>query len=236
MTERRNDYDQPLGESLPAWTARALPPESPAIGRYCRLERIDPARHAADLYAAFAEAPDLRDWTYMFAGPFTDYEGYAAYLRGEAAKRDPFHHAIVDTASGKAIGSAAYSRIDPAHGVIEVGAVTYSRALQRSRAGTEAMFLMMRRAFDELGYRRYEWKCDSLNAPSRRAAERYGFQYEGTFRQAVVYRGRNRDTAWFSIIDRDWPALRAAFERWLDPENFDGEGRQHRSLTELRGL
>jgi RimJ/RimL family protein N-acetyltransferase len=150
------------------------------------------------------------------------------------AKTDPLHHAIIDVATGKAVGTAALMRIDPAHGVIEIGSIAYSPYLKRSRAGTEAMFLFMRRVFDELGYRRYEWKCDSLNAPSRRAAERYGFQYEGTFRQAIVYKGRSRDTAWFSIIDRDWPVIRAGFEQWLAPENFDAAGNQRRSLASLR--
>jgi RimJ/RimL family protein N-acetyltransferase len=147
---------------------------------------------------------------------------------------DPLHHAVIDAATAKPAGTAALMRIDPDNGVIEVGAIIYSRRLQRSRAGTEAMFLLMRRAFDQLGYRRYEWKCDSLNAPSRRAAERYGFRFEGIFRQAWVYKGRNRDTAWLSITDREWPAIRRAFEQWLSPENFDPEGRQRRSLSALR--
>ena len=143
-------------------------------------------------------------------------------------------HAIIDRETGKAVGVASFMRMDPANGVIEVGHIHYAPVMRRTPAGTEAMFLMMRRAFDELGYRRYEWKCDSLNAPSRRAAERYGFTFEGIFRQAVIYKKRNRDTAWFAIIDRDWPAIKRAFEQWLDPANFDASGRQKRQLADFR--
>jgi RimJ/RimL family protein N-acetyltransferase len=147
---------------------------------------------------------------------------------------DPLVHAIIDKASGEAVGTAALMRIEPEAGVIEIGSITYSPRLQRRPAGTEAMYLMMRRVFDEIGYRRYEWKCNALNAPSRAAALRYGFRYEGLFRQATITRGRNRDTTWFSVIDSEWPALRAAFERWLDPANFDAAGRQRHSLASLR--
>ena len=149
------------------------------------------------------------------------------------AGEDPLFHAIVDQATGKPVGAAAYMRIDRANGVIEVGNINYSPLLQRKPAATEAMFLMMARVFDELGYRRYEWKCDSHNAPSRAAAARLGFQYEGLFRQAVVYKGRNRDTCWFSIIDSEWPALKRAYGEWLAAENFDAGGRQRRGLAEL---
>lgn len=148
---------------------------------------------------------------------------------------DPLWHAIIDSETGRATGVAAYARIDRTSGVIEVGGINYSPRLQRRPAATEAMYLMMRRVFDELGYRRCEWKCDSLNAPSQSAALRLGFRYEGLFRQAVVYKGRSRDTAWFSVIDSEWPALRRGFERWLDPANFDSEGRQRASLSSLRG-
>jgi RimJ/RimL family protein N-acetyltransferase len=211
-----------------------LPPGSPVVGRYCSIEKLDAERHAADLYAAYSEAPDGRDWTYMFVGPFSNFTQYADYLRKEAVKSDPLHHAIIDSHSGKPIGTAALMRIDPVNGVIEIGHLVYSPRLKRTRAGTEAMYLFMSRAFDELGYRRYEWKCDSLNGPSRRAAERYGFRYEGIFRQAVVYKGRSRDTAWFSITDGEWPALRASFEAWLAPENFDVDGRQRQPLVAIR--
>lgn len=236
MTERRNEFGQPVGDPMTGWTARAQPPQAAMAGRYCRVERISAARHAADLFAAYSAAPDASLWTYLSAGPFADAAQYEAYLRGEETKLDPLHHAIIDGATGQAVGTAALMRIDPANGVIEVGSIAYSPRLQRSRAGTEAIFLLMRRVFDELGYRRFEWKCDSRNAPSRRAAERYGFQYEGTFRQAIVYKGRSRDTAWYSIIDSDWPTLRRAFEQWLAPENFDADGRQRRSLAACRAV
>jgi RimJ/RimL family protein N-acetyltransferase len=206
------------------------------VGRYCSIQKLDPERHAADLYAAFSETPDGRDWTYSPAGPFSHLAQYVDYLRREAVKSDPLHHAIVDSRSGKPVGTAALMRIDPVNGVIEIGHIVYSSRLKRTRAGTEAMYLFMRRVFDELGYRRYEWKCDSLNVPSRRAAERYGFRYEGTFRQAIVYKGRNRDTAWFSITDGEWPALRAAFEAWLAPDNFGEDGMQCQSLAAMQTL
>lgn len=234
MTQELNTFGQPIGPSLSSWTERPFPPATPMIGRTCSLEPLDVERHAADLYAAYAEAPDGRDWTYMFVGPFATLSDYVRYLRAEAAKRDPQHHAIIDVATGKPVGTAALMRIDQTHGVIEVGHITYSPRLKRSHAGTEAMFLLMTRVFDELKYRRYEWKCDSLNAPSRHAAERYGFTYEGIFRQAIVYKGRNRDTAWYAMTDGDWPLVRAAFEHWLAPENFHAHGGQRRSLSEIR--
>jgi RimJ/RimL family protein N-acetyltransferase len=198
------------------------------------VEKLDADRHAADLFAAFAEAPDSRDWTYLSVGPFADAATYADYVREASAKQDPLHHAIIERASNKPLGTAALMRIDPRNGVIEIGTIAYAPRLQRSRAGTEAMFLLMTRVFDELGYRRYEWKCDALNAPSRRAAERYGFRFEGIFRQAVITKGRTRDTAWFSITDQEWPAVRQGFERWLSPENFDAQGRQRHPLAALR--
>lgn len=152
-----------------------------------------------------------------------------------SAGNDPMFHAVVNDATGTAVGVATYLRIDPPNGAIEVGHINYSPRLQRKPAATEAMYLMMRRVFDELGYRRYEWKCDSLNAPSRAAAARLGFRYEGTFLQATVYKGRNRDTAWFAITDKEWPSVKAGFERWLDPANFDADGRQRAGLAALRG-
>ncbi len=229
----QNGFGQPIGSPVPGWTARPRPPRTAMDGRYCRLEPLDPARHADDLFAANAGDTDGRNWTYLGTEPPATREAYRAWAEGMAAGDDPLFHAIVAQDTGRAVGVAAYLRIDPANGVIEVGHINYSPLLQRTRAATEAMALMMRRAFDELGYRRYEWKCDSLNAPSRAAAERLGFQYEGLFRQALVYKGRNRDTAWFSILDREWPALRAAYERWLDPANFDGAGRQKARLPDL---
>ncbi len=201
-------------------------------GRFCRVEPLDPARHGDPLWAANALDRDGRNFTYLTAGPFATPEAYFEWLNGSCRGDDPLFHAIVDRASGQAVGVASYLRIDPANGVIEVGHINYSPLLQRRPAATEAMHLMMKRAF-ELGYRRYEWKCDALNAPSRAAAQRLGFSYEGLFRQAVVYKGRSRDTAWYSVIDAEWPALRAAFERWLDPANFDAAGNQRVALSAL---
>lgn len=228
-----NEYDQPIGPTLPGWTPRMQPPRAPIQGRYCRLEPMDVERHARELYEAYATAPDGRDWTYMSGGPFPDFDSYYAYATRMAASPDPLHHVVVDSETGKAIGTLALMRIDVANGVIEVGHVAYSPLLKRTRAGTEAQYLLMCRAFDELGYRRYEWKCDALNAPSRRAAARYGFTFEGIFRQAIVYRGRSRDTAWFSITDGEWPAISRGFAQWLSPENFDERGRQRAALVAL---
>lgn len=227
-----NQYGQPVGAPVEGWTARPRPPQTAMQGQWCRVEKLAP-HHAADLAKAYLAAPDGRDWTYLSVDRPADAAAFAAYVYKIAASEDPLHHAILD-ATGKAVGSAALMRIDPANGSIEVGSIAYSPALKGTRAGTEAMFLLMRRAFDELGYRRYEWKCNALNEPSRRAAERYGFRFEGVFRQAVVTKGRNRDTAWFSILDSEWPAVRAAFEAWLAPENFDAQGRQRRSLAAIR--
>jgi RimJ/RimL family protein N-acetyltransferase len=200
-------------------------------GRYCRVEPVDPARDAADLHAAYQLDKEGRNWTYLPYGPFVRFEDYRDWLERAAASDDPFVHCIVERQSGRAVGVASYMRIDMAAGVIEVGGINYSPLLQRTHAATEAMYLMMCRVFDELGYRRYEWKCDSLNAPSRAAAQRLGFQYEGMFRQATVYKARNRDTCWFSILDSEWSALKARFERWLDPDNFDAQGHQKRNLS-----
>jgi RimJ/RimL family protein N-acetyltransferase len=202
-------------------------------GRFCRVEPLDPVRHGADLFAANQLDRDGRNWTYLAQEPMREIDSYRAWLDAVAAADDPLFHAILEGRSGKAVGVATFMRIDPGHGVIEVGNINYAPVLQRTPAATEAMYLMMRRVFEELGYRRYEWKCDSLNQPSRAAAERLGFRYEGLFRQAVVYKNRNRDTAWFSIIDGEWPALKQAYERWLAADNFAADGTQQRRLGEL---
>ncbi len=208
------------------------PPEHAAIeGRSLRLEPIDPARHVADLFAASADDPAL--WTYMPYGPFEDPVRMESWLEGCARSDDPLVMALVETADDRAAGMASFLNIRPAHGVIELGHIWFSQRLRRRRPATEAIFLMLRSAFDDLGYRRVEWKCDAANAASRRAALRFGFVYEGIFRQHLIVKGRNRDTAWFAILDRDWPALRSGFEAWLDPANFDGSERQRRSLSTL---
>lgn len=204
------------------------------VGRYCRLEPINTGRHEQALFSAYQRAPDGRDWTYLFADRPDTPQAFHTYLARLEASEDPLHFAVIDTSSQRAVGTAALMRIEPTHGVIEVGSITFSPLLKQTCAATESMFLMMRRAFDELGYRRYEWKCDSLNAPSRAAALRYGFTFEGIFRQAIVYKGRSRDTAWYSITDAEWPRVRAAFEAWLDPTNFNADGQQKRRLSDLR--
>jgi RimJ/RimL family protein N-acetyltransferase len=234
MTARTNEYQQPIGAALPEWSARERPARVSLEGVHCRVEPIDVERHAADLFEAYSHASDARDWTYLSTGPFADLASYRTFLTGAAASPDPLHYAVIDRASGKAVGTLALMRIDPANGVVEVGFVTFSPLLKRTSLSTEAQYLLMRYAFDELGYRRYEWKCDSLNAPSRQTALRLGFQFEGIFRQAVTYKGRNRDTAWFAIIDKDWPQVKRAFETWLDASNFDAEGNQRVSLASLR--
>lgn len=235
MPEEYNPYGQPVGMPMPGWTPRPLPGPVTLDGRYCRLEPLDAARHAADLFAAYATAPDDRGWTYLAYGPFADEAAFRAHAEAMAATTDPRHFAVIALGTGKAVGTLSLMRQDAANGVVEVGWVTFSPRLQRSPASTEAQFLLMRYAFDTLGYRRYEWKCDSLNGPSRKAALRLGFRFEGIFRQAVVYKGRNRDTAWYSIVDGEWPRLRRAFETWLEPGNFDADGRQHHPLAAFRG-
>jgi RimJ/RimL family protein N-acetyltransferase len=229
-TPRTNELGQPIGHAVLDWRAPARPPRHTLTGRFCRVEPLDAARHGQDLHAAFAADREGRMWTYLFSGPFATESEFHEWLVPRQASEDPLFFTIVDLATGRAVGLASYLRIEPAHGVIEVGHIAFSPQLQRTPAATEAMYLMMKNVF-ALGYRRYEWKCDSLNAPSRRAAERLGFRYEGLFRQAIVYKGRNRDTAWYSIIDREWPAMAERFQRWLDPGNFDADGRQRTSLS-----
>jgi len=228
-----NDLGQPVGFKVLDWQPRKLPDRSPMTGRYCRVEPLDPATHLEGLWAGIQLDPRGFNWTYSPPDKPDTIEELRALLEKNAAGTDPFFHAIVDLESGDAVGWATFMRMQPEVGVIEVGNIHYSPRLQRKPAGTEAMYLMMRRVFDELGYRRYEWKCHSLNAPSRAAAERYGFQFEGIHRQALVMKGRNRDTAWFSILDNEWPAIKAAFEQWLASGNFDEHGVQKQLLNDL---
>lgn len=201
-------------------------------GRLVRLEPLDVERHGDDLHAAQASAPEI--WMYLPDGPFEDEADFRDWLITRAASLDPLFYAIVDRASGRALGMASYLRITPEHGVIEVGYIWYSPELQRTAAATETMYLMARHVFEDLGYRRYEWKCNELNEPSRRAALRLGFTYEGVFRQHMVVKDHNRNTAWYSMLDSEWPAAKAAFEAWLRPENFDAQGRQLHGLADLR--
>ena len=223
---------QPLGKALAHWLAPNLPVLAGMQGRYCLLVPLNPIAHAADLFAANLEDAEGKMWTYLPYGPFFSLADYTRWLNQACMGKDPLFYAIVDNTSRKAIGLASYLRIDAANGVIEVGHLAYSPQLQRTTAATEAMYLMMAHAFG-LGYRRYEWKCNALNAPSCIAATRLGFKFEGIFRQAAVVKGHNRDTAWYSIIDTEWPALKQAFETWLDPVNADVAGRQLVSLSSL---
>ena len=200
--------------------------------RFCRLEPLEIEKHAKQLFAANSLDTTGANWTYLPYGPFGELADYVAWLESHCLGRDPLFFAIVDVASGEATGLASYLRITLDCGSIEVGHLNFSPKLQRTPAATEAMYFMMRHAF-ELGYRRYEWKCDALNEPSRKAALRLGLSFEGIFRQATVRKGRNRDTAWYAAIDKEWPALRAAFETWLSADNFDEHGKQRVSLSSL---
>ncbi len=208
--------------------ATGAPAHRPLAGTRVRLEPLDPERHADDLLAAAAGDPKL--WDYLPYGPFADVGELRAYLAERADSTDPLFLAIIDTATGRASGVVSYLRIAPEHGCIEIGHIWFGAPLQRTPGATETIYLLARHAFDDLGNRRLEWKCDAANARSRRAAERFGFTYEGVFRQHMIVKGRNRDTAWYSLLDSEWPAARAAFEAWLAPENFDADGRQRSAL------
>jgi RimJ/RimL family protein N-acetyltransferase len=232
MESMRNHLGQQIGLALPNWAPPPVPLREPMEGRYCRLEPLDPERHAAGLFEANAADTDGRSWTYLAYGPFQDLPAYRSWMNASCLGDDPLFYTIIDLADAAPVGVASYLRIAPAAGSIEVGHIHYSPRLQRKPAATEAMYLMMNWAFTS-GYRRYEWKCDALNAPSRAAAQRLGLSFEGVFRQATVYKERNRDTAWYAAIDSEWPALREAFLTWLDPKNFDAAGNQRARLSEL---
>jgi RimJ/RimL family protein N-acetyltransferase len=233
-TDAKHVAARPLGPPVEPLPFGRGPERTPIAGAYVRLEPVDEAAHAASLYAlSHARPEDAALWTYLAYGPFTDQAAFESWLAERAASEDPLFFAIVEEGSGRASGMASYLNIVPANGCVEIGHIWFAPPLQKTRAATEAIFLMMRHVFDDLGYRRLEWKCDALNAASMRAARRFGFTYEGTFRQHMVVKGRNRDTAWFSLLDREWPTVRAAFERWLAPENFDAAGRQRTSLRVL---
>ncbi|GGF52118.1 N-acetyltransferase [Azorhizobium oxalatiphilum] len=224
----------PQGEPVTGGPAR--PPERVTLeGRHIDVRPFDVDLHAADLFAA-SHGSAARDalWDYLSVPPFKDLDAFRASYAEAAKKDDPLMFALVDKASGKAVGHATYMRIEPKQRVIEVGNILYTPSLQRSPAATEAMYLMARHAFEDLGYRRYEWKCNALNLPSRRAADRLGFTYEGLFRQHMIVKGQNRDTAWFSLLDHEWPHAKAAFEAWLAPENFEQDGTQKRRLQDFR--
>lgn len=223
----------PLGEALPHWTPPPRPTGETLEGRLVRLERMEADAHAADLHRAYSGHDDL--WTYMPYGPFVSAASYHRWAKDSAMGTDPLFYVLRDKSTGHCAGVASYLRITPEAGSIEVGHICLSPDIARSAAWTEAMFLMMDWAF-RAGYRRYEWKCNALNLASRRAAQRLGFSFEGVFRQATVVKGRNRDTAWFSVIDKEWPALQEAYRAWLSPANFDAAGRQKERLSDLTAL
>ena len=223
-----------ISNTLQDWQPAHLPTAPTLVGHYVRLEQLDPARHGDDLWQALqGPEADPQMWQFMAYGPVASREDFVQWLSANAVSRDPWFYTVIDRASGKALGLLSYLSLAPQHGSIEIGHVCFGSAMQRSVQATETIYLLARYAF-ELGNRRLEWKCDNLNLRSRRAAERFGFSHEGVFRQHLVRKGRNRDTAWFSIIDPEWPAVQRAFERWLNTENFDDQGQQRQSLTALR--
>ncbi len=229
---------QPTGRALPHWQPRPFPERRSFHGRYSQIEPLDPSRHAEPLYTALCNPSNAAAWTYLSANPAAGMDEWRSRLEKYAASPaplypDPLFFTLFDE-SGHPAGICAYLRITPEHGSIEIGHIHLSPQLQQTRAATEVQYLLMRYAFDDLGYRRYEWKCDALNAPSRRAALRLGFRFEGIFLNAIVYKQRSRDTAWFSITDDEWPQVRRGFDLWLAPKNFDAEGRQLQSLASLR--
>ena len=232
MAQDYNELGQPIGFPVPGWCEGDHPRGRRMQGRLCVLEPLDIDAHAGDLYRAFAEDRDGRDWTYLPYGPFASEAELREWMAADCLGDDPCFFVIVDAADGRALGLASYLRIEPRPGVIEVGHIHFAPAMQGRAIATEAMYLMMREVFENLGYRRYEWKCDALNQPSRAAALRLGFAFEGIFRQATMYKGRNRDTAWYSILDHEWPAAKRAFEAWLDEANFDAAGKQKSSLSQ----
>ena len=228
---KTNEFGQPIGDDLPVgWREPIIPKREPMLGQYTRVEPLRIADHAQDLFIANQYDKTGEDWTYLGYGPFESFTDYVAWLETVCESEDPMFWAYIDSNTDRAVGLGSYLRINPKVGSIEVGHLRFSPLMQRTVLATEAMFLKMELAFS-LGYRRYEWKCDALNIPSKRAAERLGFKFEGVFRQATHYRGRNRDTAWFSIIDKEWPVVKAAHKEWLNPSNFDGRRVQQKPLS-----
>jgi RimJ/RimL family protein N-acetyltransferase len=221
-------------EDLMGWKSRPAPERRILDGRYVRLEPLEAERHGDGLFEASAVIDADARFRYLFEYPPTSREAFAPWLEKAQASNDPLFFAVIDKASGTIAGRQALMRIDTQFGVIEIGSIYWGPQVSRTPAATEAQFLFARYAFDELGYRRYEWKCHNLNEPSKRAALRFGFKAEGVFRQHMVFKGGNRDTAWFAIIDNEWPALRKAYEGWLDPSNFDTAGQQRRKLEDFR--
>jgi RimJ/RimL family protein N-acetyltransferase len=232
MSVETNRLGQPVGSQVADWKPPPVPAREAMEGRYCRLEPVDVSKHAESVYAANEQDEQGMSWTYLPYGPFSSFSVYRQWMENTCLGDDPLFFAIRDLQTDEVAGLASYLRINPLSGSIEVGHLQFSPKLKRTIAATEAMFLMMKKAF-ELGYRRYEWKCHALNAPSRAAAQRLGLSFEGVFRQHTVVKGRNRDSAWYAAIDAEWPALLAALETWLSPGNFDPSGRQRVRLSEL---
>lgn len=231
---RRNEFDQPIGEPVPNWTARPATEPLELVGSRVRLERLRPD-HATVLHGPIVLESAASTWTYSPYPDLTEPEAFEAYVASLLSLRNAWPMAIL-TPDGAGLGVACYLRVDPDNGSVEVGGIVFAEVLQRTAAATEAIYLMLVHAFDDLGYRRFEWKCDSHNEPSRRAASRLGFSYEGRFRNAMVYQGRNRDTDWFSITDAEWPALKAGFDTWLAPDNFAPDGTQRQKLQNAHGV
>lgn len=226
-----NDAHRPVGDAVKPLPTGAAPDGRVLHGQYVTLEPVSAAKHGSSLYQSFATSdPEGAVWTYMGYGPFAGEDAFLAWLRSKETSKDPCFYAFVPTSTGKAGGMGSFMRLDAGNGVIEIGHIWFSPSMQRTRESTETISLMMRHAFDDLKVRRLEWKCDALNAPSRRAAERFGFRFEGVFRQHMIVKGRNRDTAWYAMIDGEWPETRTAFDRWLDPANFDEHGVQRKQL------
>ncbi|MCR5855909.1 GNAT family N-acetyltransferase [Mesorhizobium sp. J428] len=223
-------------EDLSNWTPRPRPQRIVLEGRYVRLEPLSAAKHGDGLYRAATEGESDARFRWLFETTPPDRATFDAWLAKVEASEDPLFFAVIDKATGEAVGRQTLMRIDPTYGVIEIGNIHWGPKMQRSRLSTEAQYLFAKYVFDDLGYRRYEWKCNNRNEPSKRAAERFGFSFEGIFRQHLVVKGENRDTAWYSIIDKEWPALKRAYEAWLDPANFDAAGKQKRRLEDLRPL
>lgn len=232
MSTAANEHGQPVGAALPDWTAAPPLDRTPLAGRFCSLQPLDAASHASALFKAFSIDPSGAAWTYLPYGPFPQETEFREWTARQSGQSDPLFFAVVDAATGVAVGIVSFLRIHPETGVAEIGHIHFSPTLQRTAAATEALFLMLDHLFG-LGYRRCEWKCDALNAPSRRAAIRLGFSYEGTFRQATIVKGRNRDTAWYAMLDGEWSDIRPGFQRWLSDANFDSRGRQQERLSDL---
>lgn len=232
---RKNQFDQLIGEEVSCFSAGEMPSLQYMEGKYCYLEKLNSSRHFDDLWCVYGTDSELKNWTYLsaFLGRFEDKNTFSEFLKQQEQGIDPYVFVIIEKESQRAVGTFSLMRIDPTNRVIEVGNVIYSSQLQRSRIATEAQYLLACYVFEELKYRRYEWKCDSLNERSRRAAERLGFTFEGIFRQAQVYHHRNRDTAWYSMLDSEWKTIKKRFEAWLKPDNFDEQGKQKQRLQDI---